>query len=183
MGITLRLMVDTIRFNYQFNYCFIIYRLCFELLQSDDFLRSCIVFIITLNLTQEWRAQFRLYLHYLDAYQKHSNVITQVDCHLYKEQGLPWRSEASPVKSYGIVILGLSRCIDPPSECSTPATSKRTPLLNSIRQPQYRASLLSSSLEVSSLNLVVIESVGDEIGPKAAGGRQVRGGYLPLCVC
>ena len=46
------------------------------------------------------------------------------------------------------------------------ATSERTPPLNSHHLFQDCASLLSSYLELSSLNLAAIGLVGDEIGPK-----------------
>ena len=94
---------------------------------------------------------------------------------------LPRRAKTASVKSYDIVIIGLSRCIDPPRECSTPTTSEPTPPLNSHHSPRYRVSVLSTSLAVSSLNLVVIGQVGDEIGPKAAGVGCAAATILWLC--
>ena len=53
-------MVEPLRLNYLCHLCFIIYLLRFEPYRPDQSLRSYIVLNITLNLTQERRADFSL---------------------------------------------------------------------------------------------------------------------------
>ena len=53
-------------------------------------------------------------------------------------------------------------------EIRTPTTSGHTPPLNQDHRPQYPFSWLSISLRVSSLSLLAIRQVGDEMGPKGS---------------
>ena len=87
MGITLRLMVDTIHLSYQFNYCFIIYQLCLNY-NNPTISWEDILYSISPSIRHK-SGEPNSAINHIISMHTHSIPTRshQVDCHLYKEKG------------------------------------------------------------------------------------------------